>query len=756
MVTTKKSARETPPAGGAASGRGLPARGWIGLVALGVVCLAALAGCGESPAQRKLARGIELLQAGRAAEAVAPFREAVDLFATNHTARAGALNYLGLAYHESGRREDASRAYLAALNADLNLVEARYNRGCLLMEKGDLPGALRELDTFLQFRPRSAPGWLQLGRVKYRLGKYAEAVAAFRKATELTSSPGLQAQALNGAGLCRTRQGRSAEAMRFFRVALARDPHYAPARLNRAILAERNHDLLGALEEYQTWLEAAPHAPQAPRVSAHVRGLVRLLQPRLPELVAETGDLARVTNLFSRVGRFEMARAAASTSAPPAAASPPPPVVPTSPPPAVVATTPPPPPGEAATSPPPALTRTSPPLPMLVLTSPPPAAATSPPPPEAAATTAPVSASNATEVATTSVSPPAEKERPATPATATKTVEEETVAPPPELVVALPPESPSPGEPAVTPKPAAEAASPAPPPASPGGREPVMFEKPAPPPPAETAPPKKASFWSKLNPVRWFRKDTGTKEEQKPTPPDKKAKKKKKPGRITPLLPAEETALADRTNPPPATVVAPVPSVKPTLTPEPPKLPAGPVPKPARPAFARYHYLSPPKPKPGDAQAARALFLRGAKAHREGRLDAAATAYRQAIAADPTCIEARYNLGTLALNRQEYGVALQQLETALVIAPTNTTARFNFAVALEEAGFLLDAETEMLRVLRAEPNNVEVHLALAGLYEDLLHQPEKARLHFERVLQLAPHHPQAAAIRRWLARFRRN
>jgi tetratricopeptide (TPR) repeat protein len=74
------------------------------------------------------------------------------------------------------------------------------------------------------------------------MGLYTEAAEAFRQATQLATTRAIQAQALNGAGLCRARQGRTVEAMKFFGAALKLDPNLAPARLNQAIIAEQNQD----------------------------------------------------------------------------------------------------------------------------------------------------------------------------------------------------------------------------------------------------------------------------------------------------------------------------------------------------------------------------------------------------------------------------------------------------------------------------------------------------------------------------------
>ena len=49
------------------------------------------------------------------------------------------------------------------------------------------------------------------------------------------------------------------------------------------------------------------------------------------------------------------------------------------------------------------------------------------------------------------------------------------------------------------------------------------------------------------------------------------------------------------------------------------------------------------------------------------------------------------------------------------------------------------------------PADAQAHLTVAGLYATALGEPAKARPHYLRVLELEPNHPQASAIRIWLA-----
>ena len=78
-------------------------------------------------------------------------------------------------------------------------------------------------------------------------------------------------------------------------------------------------------------------------------------------------------------------------------------------------------------------------------------------------------------------------------------------------------------------------------------------------------------------------------------------------------------------------------------------------------------------------------------------------------------------------------------------------ARYNFALVLKQANYLADAVNELERLLASYPNETRANLALGNLYAQQFHQPAKARQHYLKVLEVDPRHPQAGAIRYWLA-----
>jgi tetratricopeptide (TPR) repeat protein len=218
------------------------------------------------------------------------------------------------------------------------------------------------------------------------------------------------------------------------------------------------------------------------------------------------------------------------------------------------------------------------------------------------------------------------------------------------------------------------------------------------------------------------------------------------PGKTTvttesPVQPAERPAINYFHN-----GITPLPS----SSSEPPSKPVALI-QPATPAFPRYLYLSPRKPVAGNRAAASGAFTRARESEQSSHWTDALEWYRQAAAADASWFEAQYNYGVLACRLGDYSAALPAYETALAIKPGSVDARYNFALALKAAGYMLDAEVELKKIVAAHPNDARAQLALGNLYSQQLHDPAQARWRYLKVLELDPHNPQATDIRFWLS-----
>lgn len=138
-------------------------------------------------------------------------------------------------------------------------------------------------------------------------------------------------------------------------------------------------------------------------------------------------------------------------------------------------------------------------------------------------------------------------------------------------------------------------------------------------------------------------------------------------------------------------------------------------------------------------------------AHERREYPLAFVEYQAAVQSDPAYFEAQHNLAVTALNLGNLPVALSASENALAMKPESTSARWNYAIALQRAKYPADAAEELEKYVAVEKSNARAYLMLAGVYALDLGEPDIARPHYERVLAVDPQHPQADSIRQWLA-----
>jgi tetratricopeptide (TPR) repeat protein len=232
-------------------------RGALVFLALAVFA----AGC-TPPGPRALLNGKKYLERGDYDAAVAEFKTATTLLATN----AQAWNYLGVACQRDGQTADAMAAYQRALTLDRDLLEAHYNLGCLWLDQNNLDAAKTEFTAYTLRRNNSPEGWLKLGTAQLRSAEIVQAEKSFSTALYLNTN---NAEAFNGLGLARIQRGRPREAAQFFSAAIQFHPDYAPAILNLATVAQQYlHDNKLALQNYRAYLVITPRPANWDEVNA--------------------------------------------------------------------------------------------------------------------------------------------------------------------------------------------------------------------------------------------------------------------------------------------------------------------------------------------------------------------------------------------------------------------------------------------------------------------------------------------------------
>ena len=222
-----------------------------------------LGGCSPS-GERALIEGDRLLQIGKSTEAIPLLeRAALDL-----PQNAPALNHLGLAYHASGKTNEARRAYLRALEVDRNRIEATYNLAITHLERGELLEAEKGLRAYLVAHPTDAAVWEVLAQLQFQSGRWDDAERSF---ASIQPTGAISADGWNSRGLLSLRKRRFKDAVNCFQYALSLNPAATTPLYNLGVSHQLQGDRRSAAAQYRRWLAVNPSAPQ----SAAVQELVR-------------------------------------------------------------------------------------------------------------------------------------------------------------------------------------------------------------------------------------------------------------------------------------------------------------------------------------------------------------------------------------------------------------------------------------------------------------------------------------------------
>lgn len=240
-------------------------------------CALALVVSGCTPAgPGALLKGKKYLERGDYDDAVAQFKQATTLLATN----AAAWNYYGVALQGAGQPIDAANAYQRALELDRDLVEARLNLGSLWLEQNKPADAKTEFTACTLRWPNDPTGWLKLGAAQLKLNETVPAERSFSAVLALKTN---EAEAYNGLGLARVQRNKPKEAAQFFAAAVKAKPDYAAALLNLATVNDQSlHDPRAALENYRAYLALEPRPDNWEEVNALVNNLEQTASTAAP------------------------------------------------------------------------------------------------------------------------------------------------------------------------------------------------------------------------------------------------------------------------------------------------------------------------------------------------------------------------------------------------------------------------------------------------------------------------------------------
>jgi serine/threonine protein kinase/tetratricopeptide (TPR) repeat protein len=212
-----------------------------------------------------LQRGLCHLELGQADLAAGDFGQCIGLWPEL------AWGYFnrGIAYERLGRTTEAIAEYTAALQRDPELTLAYRNRGHARLELRQNEDALADLDRAIERSPDEAALHLGRGVALERLGRPAEADAAFEQAWArckgVPEGVRLQLRWVYGFAVAARLP---AQARQAFQEVVAHDPRQVQAWYGLAMLAAEAGRLNEAINYFDRALEVAPHYVEAMRFRA--------------------------------------------------------------------------------------------------------------------------------------------------------------------------------------------------------------------------------------------------------------------------------------------------------------------------------------------------------------------------------------------------------------------------------------------------------------------------------------------------------
>jgi tetratricopeptide (TPR) repeat protein len=186
--------------------------------------------------------GVIAAQTGRPAEAISRIGNALAANPYNRAAPIANAN-LGRAYRQLGQRDQALRAFSAAIALDAGYAEAHYHLGTVLAEGGDWQAAAVSFERAIRCRNDFAEACFHLGNAQKQLGRLRESVASYDRAIKIR---GNYPEALCNRGYVLGDLGQWEAALASYDQAIAHRRDFAVAHLNRG----------NALRELRRWEEA--------------------------------------------------------------------------------------------------------------------------------------------------------------------------------------------------------------------------------------------------------------------------------------------------------------------------------------------------------------------------------------------------------------------------------------------------------------------------------------------------------------------
>ncbi|MGD0024121.1 MAG: c-type cytochrome biogenesis protein CcmI [Xanthobacteraceae bacterium] len=164
---------------------------------------------------------------------------------------------------------------------------------------------ISKVEAHLARNPDDGPGWEVIAPVYMRLGRFDDAVAAWRKALALNGETAARDSGLGEALVAAANGVVTDEAKEAFERAVARDPHEANARYFLGLADEQDGNREGAAAKWRAMVEDAP--ADAPWIGFVREALARVTGEPAAAAGPSAGDIAAAANMTD-AQRAEMIR----------------------------------------------------------------------------------------------------------------------------------------------------------------------------------------------------------------------------------------------------------------------------------------------------------------------------------------------------------------------------------------------------------------------------------------------------------------
>ncbi|OYV94189.1 MAG: hypothetical protein B7Z73_02960 [Planctomycetia bacterium 21-64-5] len=241
-----------------------------------IACFEKALECKPDFAQCRNSLGVALADVRRFADAEASFRRAIEPWgglprpsatdgrpgkaAPQGPFVARAMNNLGNALSQQGKRAEAAKCFERATKIDSQFADAYNNLGNVLRELGRHAKAIAAFERALAIRPKFAEAHNNLGIAWSARRNYDQALACYAEALRLWPD---YAAAHNNRGIALANRGDWADAIVNYRRALELKPDYAEAMNNLGIVLSQQGEYEEAIALYKRAIELKPDYAEA-------------------------------------------------------------------------------------------------------------------------------------------------------------------------------------------------------------------------------------------------------------------------------------------------------------------------------------------------------------------------------------------------------------------------------------------------------------------------------------------------------------